>query len=86
MWALQRDWTEIMEFSERLLIYIFKSLQEDQKYKNLTEVVRRLHPEAGNFTLGLNADGKFFRVRLADAKHLLQEKLNMKVDVDGDLT
>lgn len=60
VFALQNDWTEVLDLAEGILIFLTRSLQEREKYKALTQVARRLYPSAGTLRLGLDSDGKKF--------------------------
>lgn len=86
VFALKNDWTEILELADSLLVFLLRSLQEDDKYAKLTTAAQRLYPAAGSFKLGLNKNGKLQRVRFDEAKAILRDYLDRVVNVEEDLT
>lgn len=86
VFALEKDWTEILELADSLLVFLLRSLQEHDKYAKLTTVAQRLYPAAGSFKLGLDRNGKVPRVRFNEAKAILRDELGKKARVEEDLT
>jgi hypothetical protein len=86
VFALKNDWTEILELTDSLLVFLLRSLQEDDKYAKLTATAKRLYPTAGSFKLGLDKNGKIPRVRFDEAKAILRNQLSKTADVEEDLT
>ncbi|OTA00206.1 aspartyl-tRNA synthetase, class Iib [Trichoderma parareesei] len=86
VFALKNDWTEILELADSLLVFLLRSLQEDDKYAKHTAAAQRLYPAAGSFKIGLNKNGKLPRVRFDEAKAILRDQLGKVVNVGEDLT
>lgn len=86
VFALQNDWTEVLDLAEGILIFLTRSLQEREKYMALTQVARPLYPSAGTLRLGLDADGKCLRIKFSEAKAILRESLGLQSDDKDDLT
>ncbi|KAH0496064.1 hypothetical protein TgHK011_003447 [Trichoderma gracile] len=86
VFALKNDWTEILELADSLLVFLLRSLQEDDKYAKHTAAAQRLYPAAGSFKLGLDRNGKLPRVRFDEAKAILRDQLGKVVHVGEDLT
>ncbi|KAM0473923.1 hypothetical protein ACHAPX_007971 [Trichoderma viride] len=86
VFALKNDWTEILELADSLLVFLLRSLQEDDKYAKLTTAAQRLYPAAGSFKLGLDKNGKLPRVRFDEAKAILRDHLDRVANVEEDLT
>lgn len=86
VFALKHDWTEILELADSLLVFIIRSLQEREKYNALTQAARRLYPSAGNFKLGLDANGKLIRVKFNEAKAILRDSLRLQSNDREDFT
>lgn len=86
VFALKNDWSEILELADSLLVFLLRSLQEDEKYTKLTAAAQRLYPAAGSFKLGLNKNGKLPRVRFDEAKAILRDQLGKTAHVEEDLT
>lgn len=83
---LKNDWTEILDLADNLLVSIIQSLQQQEKYTTLTNTAHRLYPGAGTFKLGLDENGKLFRVTFKEAKAILRDSLGLKTDVKDDFT
>lgn len=86
VFALQHDWTEIVELADSLLVFLIRSLQEREKYSALTQAARRLYPLAGTFKLGLNDNGKLTRIKFSEAKAILRDSLGWQSHDQDDLT
>lgn len=86
VFALQNDWTEVLDLAEGILIFLTRSLQEREKYMALTQVARRLYPSAGTLRLGLDTDRKCLRIKFSEAKAILRESLGLQSDDKDDLT
>ncbi|KAM0512001.1 hypothetical protein ACHAPE_009357 [Trichoderma viride] len=86
VFALKNDWTEILELADSLLVFLLRSLQEDDKYAKLTTAAQRLYPAAGSFKLGLDKNGKLPRVRFDEAKAILRDHLDKVANAEEDLT
>ncbi|KAL7894103.1 hypothetical protein HDV63DRAFT_389613 [Trichoderma sp. SZMC 28014] len=86
VFALKNDWTEILELADSLLVFLLRSLQEDDKYAKLTTATQRLYPAAGSFKLGLDKNGKLPRVRFDEAKAILRDQLGKVAHIEEDLT
>lgn len=85
VFALKNDWTEILELADSLLVFLLRSLQEDDKYAKLTAAAQRLYPAAGSFKLGLDKNGKLPRVRFDEAKAILRNHSRV-ANAEEDLT
>ncbi|KAH6603404.1 hypothetical protein Trco_008179 [Trichoderma cornu-damae] len=86
VFALENDWTEILELADSLLVFLVRSLQEHDEYTKLTAAAQRLYPAAGSFKLGLDKDGKLPRIRFDEAKAILRDRLGKEARVEEDLT
>lgn len=86
MFALKHDWTELMEFAEKVLIFLIQSLQEREKYKVLARVAQTLYPAVGTLKLGLDGNGRLLRLRFSEAKKILRESLGFPASDQDDLT
>lgn len=86
MWAIKRDWTEIMEFSEKFIISMTHELQKCERYSTLTKAVRRIYPQAGDFKLGLDENGRMVRLKFGEAKRILRDVLGRQTDDLVDIT
>ncbi|PTB62253.1 class II aaRS and biotin synthetase [Trichoderma citrinoviride] len=86
VFALNNDWTEILELADSLLVFLLRSLQEDDKSARHTAAAQRLYPAAGSFKLGLDKNGKLPRVRFDEAKAILRDHLGKAAHVEEDLT
>ncbi|TFB06756.1 Aspartate-tRNA ligase [Trichoderma ghanense] len=86
VFALKDDWTEILELADSLLVFLLRSLQEDDKNAKHTAAAQRLYPAAGSFKLGLDKNGKLPRVRFDEAKAILCDQLGKVAHVGEDLT
>ncbi|PSR84454.1 hypothetical protein BD289DRAFT_368613 [Coniella lustricola] len=83
---LKNDWTEILDLADNLLVSIIQSLQQLEKYITLTNTAHRLYPGAGTFQLGLDQNGKLFRVTFKEAKAILRNSLGLKSNDQDDFT
>jgi hypothetical protein len=86
VFGLEHDWTEILQFAEKMLISIIHFLRECEKYKVLTEATQRLYPAAGIVRLGLNDQGGLLRIRFSEAKKILRDTLGRHSNDQDDLT
>jgi aspartyl-tRNA synthetase len=86
MWAIKRDWTEIMEFSEKFIISMTHALQNCERYSTLTKAARRIYPRAGDFKLGLDDKGRMVRLKFSEAKQILRDVLGRQTDDLVDIT
>ncbi|KAL7932143.1 hypothetical protein V8C35DRAFT_329140 [Trichoderma chlorosporum] len=86
VFALENDWTEILELADSLLVFLVRSLQDGEKYAKLTAAAQRLYPAAGSFKLGLDKNGKLPRIRFDEAKAILRNQLGKMAHVEEDLT
>lgn len=86
VFALQRDWTEVIDIAQSLLVSVIRSIQGLEKYQRLTLTAQRLYPSAGNFKLGLTENGKLLRVRFSEAKAILKNELGLITQDHDDLT
>ncbi|KAL8785708.1 MAG: hypothetical protein Q9195_008532 [Heterodermia aff. obscurata] len=69
--VIRNHYHEVLGFSERLLIFIIRSLQTREEYKRLTNTVQQVYPEAGNFKLPPGDDA--VRITFAEGVKLLNE-------------
>ena len=69
--VIRNHYHEVLEFSERLLIFIIRALQTREEYKRLTNIVQQVYPEAGNFKLPPGDDA--VRITFAEGVKLLNE-------------
>lgn len=53
VFALQKDWTKVIDIAESLLISVIQSIQGLEKYQRLTLTAQQLYPLAGSFKLRL---------------------------------
>jgi aspartyl-tRNA synthetase len=86
MWAIKRDWKEIMEFSEKFIISMTHALQKRERYSTLTKAARRIYPRAGDFKLGLDENGRMVRLKFTEAKRILRDVLGRQTDDLVDIT
>lgn len=86
VFALQKDWTEVIDIAESLLISLIGSIQGLEKYQRLTLTAQRLYPSAGSFKLGLTDNGKLLRVRFSEAKTILKNDLGLIIQNHDDFT
>lgn len=86
VFALQRDWTEVIDVAEDLLISVIRSIEGLEKYRRLTLTAQRLYPSAGNFKLGLTENCKLLRVRFSEAKTILKNDLGSITQDHDDFT
>ncbi|KAL6879904.1 hypothetical protein HDV57DRAFT_99060 [Trichoderma longibrachiatum] len=86
VFALDNDWAEILELADSLLVFLLRSLQEDDKIVKYTAAAQRLYPAAGSFKLGLDTNGKLPRVRFDEAQAILRDQLGKAAHVEEDLT
>jgi hypothetical protein len=86
MWAFKKDWTEIMEFSEKFIISMTHALQKRERYSALTKAAKRIYPRAGDFKLGLDENGHMVRLKFSEAKRILREVLGHQTDDLVDVT
>lgn len=86
VFALQKDWTEVIDIAESLLISLIRSIQGLEKYQRLTLTAQRLYPSAGSFKLGLTDNGKLLRVRFSEAKTILKNDLGLITQNHDDFT
>ena len=69
--VIRNHYHEVLEFSESLMIFIIRSLQERLEYQRLTKVVDQVYPGAGNFQLP--PGDKAVRITFAEGVKLLNE-------------
>ncbi|KAF5692370.1 aspartyl-tRNA synthetase [Fusarium denticulatum] len=81
---LRHDWEEVLHHVESLFIYIIQGLQKREKYTRLPSLAKRLHSTAGQFSLGIDANGHLPRVKFNEAKSLLRERLGFVESHDQD--
>lgn len=86
LWAFERDWTEIMEFFEKFLIWMTEALRSRSKATTLVSYARRLYPQAGKYKLGLDSNGRMLRLKFSEAKRILREVLGVDTSDDIDVT
>lgn len=86
VFALQRDWTEVIDIAEGLLISVIRSIQGLEKYQRLTLTAQRLYPSARSFKLGPTENGGLLRVRFSEAKAILKNDLGLITQYHEDFT
>ena len=87
VFALKDDWAEILDFAEKLVISLSRSLQKCEKYRALTEVAQQLYPLATAFKLGLTPEGKLIQLKFSEAKKILRDSIGIQSASDEeDLT
>ena len=69
--VIRNHYHEVLEFSERLLIFIIRALQTREEYKRFTNIVQQVYPEAGNFKLPPGDDA--VRMTFAEGVKMLNE-------------
>lgn len=69
--VIRNHYHEVLEFSESLMIFIIRSLQERPEYQHLTKIVDQVYPGAGNFKLA--PGDKAVRITFAEGTRLLAE-------------
>ncbi|CAN8095706.1 unnamed protein product [Discula destructiva] len=81
-------WTEILDTSEALLVFVISGLHDRQKYRDAIEATKRLYPSAGSFRLGFDKDGRLPRLTFSEAKLLLQEHhiVDTQNGLESDMT
>lgn len=83
--TIQNDYHEVMDLMDSMLLFIFKGLQERKQYRGLIDTVKKYYPDAKDFRLGLDDQGKIPRITFAEAKRMLRDELRLKTDNDQDL-
>ncbi|KAM7186192.1 hypothetical protein V8F33_011958 [Rhypophila sp. PSN 637] len=87
VFALKDNWVEILDLADDLLVYIIRSLQEQEKYKSLTQIAERLYPLAGSFQLGLDPKtGRLPRITFKQAKTFLTDCLGQNANDEKDFS
>lgn len=76
---IHKDWSEVVDFAEDLLFFIFRGIRERCKYH--MEVIQREYPDAGNFKI---PDGRAPRLRFAEGIKLLNEA-GIEASADEDI-
>ena len=69
--VIRNHYHEVLGFSESLMIFIIRSLQERPEYQRLTKVVDQVYPGAGNFKLP--PGDKAVRITFAEGVKLLKD-------------
>lgn len=69
--VIKNHYHEVLSFSESLMIFIIRGLQEREQYKRLTQVVEQVYPGAANFKLP--PGDKAVRITFAEGVKLLNE-------------
>ncbi len=69
--VIRNHYHEVLEFSESLMIFIIRSLQERPEFQRLTKVVDQVYPGAGNFKLP--PGDKAVRITFAEGVKMLKE-------------
>ena len=69
--VIRNHYHEVLAFSESLMIFIIRSLQERPEFQRLTKVVDQVYPSAGNFKLP--PGDKAVRITFAEGVKLLNE-------------
>jgi len=65
---IHRDWSEVLDVAEGVLMYIFKGLRE--RYKTEMDVIKREYPDAGNFKI---PEGKAPRLTFSEGIKMLRD-------------
>jgi aspartyl-tRNA synthetase len=86
VFALQHDWTEVIDLADSLLVFLITSLQDRDKYSAHIQAARRLYPSAGSFKLGLDENGRLLRIKFSEAKAILRDSLGWQCNDQDDLT
>ncbi|KAM7212555.1 hypothetical protein V8F06_012052 [Rhypophila decipiens] len=87
VFALKDNWIEILDLADDLLVYIIRSLQEQEKYTSLTQIAERLYPLAGSFQLGLDPKtGRLPRITFKEAKTFLRDCLGQYANDEKDFS
>lgn len=84
--AFHEDYDEVVKMIESMLVFVFRGLQERKQYRNLTEIVKRLYPSAGQFRIGLDERGRVPHITFMEAKRILREELGFDADDDKNFT
>jgi aspartyl-tRNA synthetase len=86
VFRLQNDWTEILDFADNLLVFLIRSLQDNDNYAAHLQAAKRLYPSSRSFKLGLNSDGRLIRLTFREAKAILRDKVGLRSNELDDLT
>ncbi|KAL4812561.1 hypothetical protein BDW67DRAFT_188537 [Aspergillus spinulosporus] len=81
--VLEKNYYEVMDLMDSMIIFVLKGLQERKKYRDLIETVKNHYPSAKDFRIGLDEHGKIPRISYKEAKRMLRDELGFKtVDTD----
>ena len=69
--VIRNHYHEVLEFSESLMIFIIRSLQERPEFQRLTKIVNQVYHGAGNFKLP--PGDKAVRITFAEGVKMLKE-------------
>ncbi|PVH98977.1 aspartate-tRNA ligase [Periconia macrospinosa] len=84
--TFQEDYREVVDTIESMLIFVLTNLQKREKFRQLLDAVRRDHPSAREFSIGLDERGKIPRVTFAEAKRILQQDLGIEANPNKNFT
>ncbi|KAI1075713.1 hypothetical protein F5B20DRAFT_594852 [Whalleya microplaca] len=83
---IERDWTELLDKTEDLFIFVIHALQEREKFRYLTTLAKRVCSSAGTFRLGLDGNGKMARLTFSESKRLLRDHGGNNSNDEDDMT
>lgn len=84
--AFQDDYREVVDTIEAMLVFVLTNLQERKQYRHLLDAVKRVHPSARDFRIGLDRNGKIPRISFAEAKRILKEDIGFNTAPDKNFT
>ncbi|KAI0895511.1 aspartate-tRNA ligase [Annulohypoxylon nitens] len=71
--TIKQDWVEIVDKVDTYIVFVISQLQKRERFQHLTSLAKKIYPSAGNFKLGLDAQGKLPRLKFSEAKKLLND-------------
>lgn len=86
VFRLQNDWTEILDLADNLLVFLIRSLQDNDRYAAYLQAAKRLYSSSQDFKLGLNSEGRLLRLTFREAKAILRDKVGLQSNELDDLT